>query len=241
MEWTEKAIIIHVRPFGEGSAIVSALTQTRGLRSGLVKYIKSKAQRGIYQPSYHVELTWKGRQEEQLGFFKAELIDATASRIFHHPPKLQALLTMCAHVHHALPEHESFEQFYDAFYQWLECCTREDVTENADALLWLKEFILLEKMLLEQMGYGMDVSACAATGTVEDLLYLSPKTARAVSAKAGKPYRDKLLALPAFFMDPSAPTARNDIHNGLHATGYFLQKHLYPTNQLPLSRAGVMG
>lgn len=218
-EWTDSALIIGVRKFAERDAVVSFLTQNHGRHNGLVKGAFSKRHAGDFQIGNLVQIRWSARLEEHLGTVKAELLTAYAAGILNDPPRLttlSCLSAMCAF----LPERESIKEFFQK--------TLEQV-----ALLsfdgWAERYARWEVELLKALGFGLDLSVCAATGTTRDLIYVSPKTGRAVSRQAGEPWHDKLLPLPAFLRENSPAPDNEEIKKALNLTGFFLENYVLKT------------
>ncbi|MBM3504664.1 MAG: DNA repair protein RecO [Alphaproteobacteria bacterium] len=226
MDWTDHAIILAARKHGENNAIVHLLTRTRGRHAGLVRGGSGRRLRGVLQPGNEVAATWRARLEEHLGHLTVELEHARAAPLLEDPLRLAALTSACALCEVALPEREPHLAAYDGFDALL-------VALDDDQPDWPQHYVHWELTLLADLGFGLDFSACAATGSTTDLVYVSPKSGRAVSASAGAPYRDRLLPLPAFLLRQPAgvPFDRLEIRRGLQLTGFFLAEHvLRPQN-----------
>ncbi len=217
MEWTDDAIILSARKHGESAAIVHALTATHGRHAGLVRGGAGRRQRGNLQAGNEVRLTWRGRLEEHLGHFTVEPVAARAARWLDDAGRLGALTAAAAVVEAALPERESHPEIYADFRHLLDAL-------DGDAV-WAEAYVRWELALLGDLGFALDLAHCAATGVTEDLIYVSPRSGRAVSAEAGEAYKDKLLNLPAFLKGAGEPTA-GDLAAGLTLTGYFLEHHV---------------
>ncbi|MDE3061267.1 MAG: DNA repair protein RecO [Pseudomonadota bacterium] len=194
MHWADTAIILSVRKYGENSAILRVLTKSHGVWGGVVRGSHSKATRGVIQPGNIINASWQARLPEQLGSFKAELLEAGAALIMQEAARLAALTSACAIVEAALPERHPYEKLYTLFHGFL------DTLKGSDD--WPEEYVRLELALLAESGFGLDLSRCAATGATEELIYVSPRSGRAVSRKAGEPYKEKLLRLPEFLLPP---------------------------------------
>lgn len=217
MEWRDEGIILAVRRHGEESAIADVLTAEHGRAQGLVKGGRSRRQRPVLQPGNTVQVTWRARLEEHLGNFHVEPLALQAGPIMDHPLRLAALGTL-AGLSQLLPEREPHRRIYDALHIVLSAIE--------DDAVWPALLVRWELGLLDELGFGLDLSKCAATGSRNDLVYVSPRSGRAVSAAAGEPYRDKLFALPAFLIG-AAPATPADVVAGLRLTGYFLDRHLF--------------
>jgi len=198
MEWTDQAIILSVRRHGESSAILSLLTREHGRHAGLVKGGMGKGARGSLQPGNRIHVTWKARLSEHLGQITWELDAATGTRWLDDRGRLAAVVAACARAEKALPERAPHPAAFDALAALLEHLG----AESYDSLCCFWEL-----GLLAEIGYGLDLSCCAATGSTEDLIYVSPKSGRAVSRTAGEPYKDRLLPLPRFLLTREAGTA----------------------------------
>lgn len=214
MDWTSEGYILSVRKHGETSAIIDVLTPDKGRHLGLVRGGVSRRARPVLQPGNKVKLDWRGRLSEHLGTFTAEPMSARAAELMDDRLSLAGLNSACAVARECLPEREAHPAVYAAFEVLLANLDNHDI--------WPALYVRWEAGLLSAMGYGLDLRSCAATGGNDNLVYVSPRSGRAVSASAGEPYKDKLLALPSFMMgEPSA--SRQDIENGLALTGYFLE------------------
>lgn len=235
MEWRDNGIVLGARGHGETSLVVSLLTESHGRHAGLVKGGGGKAGRALYQSGNLVSCTWKARLEDQLGVYACELLDANAAALLHDAGRLAALTAACAVLDTALAEREPHPALYDATLALLTALSTEDAPP------WAETYVRWELVLLAEMGFGLDLSACAATGVTETLQWVSPKSGRAVSAAAGAPYADRLLVLPAFLRpteaDPQSPACREDLRAGLRLTGYFLDHHVFAPHHRSLPPA----
>lgn len=221
MEWNSRAIVLSLHKHGEGHAVLEVFAEEKGRAKGYVKGGGSRRQRPSLEPGNLVEVIWRGRLDEHLGSFRAEPVKAVAPLLFRSPARLAALNAVTGLLAASLPEREAAPEIYGETLRLLGRLT--DLDE--DDVLWGAEVVRLEVMLLSRLGYGLDLSRCAATGETENLAYVSPKTGRAVSKKAGAPYRDQLLALPGFLIGRGEPV-RADVANGFRLTGHFIERHL---------------
>lgn len=234
MEWRDEAIIIGTRRHGETSVILEVLTRGHGRHLGLVRGGRSRRMQPVLQAGNRVELVWRARLDEHLGTFQAEALELNAARFFASPVALQALQTLAAHLR-LLPERDPHPGLFDAFRIAL---GEFDAPRAAAELL-----VRMELLVLEELGFGLDLERCAATGAREALVYVSPRTGRAVSAAAGRPYHDRMLALPTFLRRGSGQ--RGDLA-GLEAafrlSGHFLELNAYGPRGLamPAARAGFL-
>jgi DNA repair protein RecO (recombination protein O) len=217
MEWRDEGVILSVRRHGETSAIAEILTAAHGRCLGLVRGGRSRTMRPMLQAGNEVQATWRARLEDHLGNFALEPLVLRAGAIMEQPFRLAGLATL-AGLAQLLPEREPHAPIYEAMRVVLTAIEQDDV--------WPALLARWEMGLLEELGFGLDLRACAATGAREDLAYVSPKSGRAVSAAAGAPYRDRLFRLPDF-LRVNAPADAADIVDGLRITGYFLDRHVF--------------
>ncbi len=230
MEWSDHGIVLSARAHGEGDAVAVLLTAEHGRHAGLVRGGGSRRLRGTVQPGNLVWCVWRARLEAHLGTFACELVQGNAAAWLEDRLRLEAMAAACELLDAALPERAPAPDAYAGLVHLLQSLESDD---------WLAEFVRWELHMLAEFGFGLDLSACAATGANDDLAYVSPKTGRAVSLAAGEPYRDKLLPLPRFLIDahPITPDAAEAI-DGLRLTAYFLDRHvLNPVGRtLPAAR-----
>ncbi|MGK7866892.1 DNA repair protein RecO [Falsiroseomonas sp. E2-1-a20] len=230
MEWTAPAIILDIRPHGEGGAIATLLTEQHGRHAGLAKGGSSRGQSALWQPGNLVEARWVARLPEQLGALSAEMVHPAAALAMEDPLALAALRSACAVAEGALPEREAHPRSFHGLVAFIATLARGTDLALPDLVRW-------EADLLADLGYGLDFSACAVTGGREDLAFVSPKSARAVSAAAAGEWRDRLLPLPAFLLGqgPSGPV---DWAAGLRLTGHFLARDVFGVHNrgLPAAR-----
>ena len=217
MEWRDEGVILSVRRHGETSAIAEILTASHGRVMGLVRGGRSRAQRPVLQAGNAVQTVWRARLEEQLGTFVLEPLHLRAGAIMEEPFRLAGLATL-TFLSQLLPEREPHTRVYEALRVVLEAID--------DDAVWPALLVRWELGLLDEMGFGLDLSRCAATGTRDNLLFVSPRSGKAVSAEAGEPFRDRLFPLPPFLREGGAAPAP-DIIDGLKLAAYFLDRHLF--------------
>lgn len=217
MEWTDRGIVLSARRHGESSVILSLLTAEHGRHAGVVRGGQSRRRRGVLEVGNLVTASWRARLEEHLGNFTVELETGYAARVLDSADRLSALAALCATVDSCLAEREAHPAFFTDSLRLI---------ADLEAPDYAAHYVVWELRLLGELGYGLDLSACAATGVVDDLVYVSPRSAQAVSRAAGAPYRDRLLPLPAFLKGGNSMTAR-DVLDGLRLTGYFLDRHVF--------------
>ena len=233
MEWSDEAVILGVRPHGETAAVVEMLTRRHGRHAGLVHGGRSRKLRPVLQMGNHVQALWKARLSENLGHMTLELQRGFAASAMESPPALAALASMCT-LTRLLPERDPHPNLYEITLFVLQFLDETD--------LWPPLYVRWELALLDELGYGLDLSKCAATGRTDDLTYVSPKSGRAVSREAGEPYHDRLLKLPAFLTHgrptgPNATVTYGDIAAGLKLTGHFLETRVYAVRNEPMPDA----
>lgn len=217
MEWVDDAIILSARRHGERGVIVDALTRSHGRHAGLVRYGASKQMRGVLEPGNEVSVKWRARLPEHLGNYSVEPVRARAAAVMRDPLKLAGLTSACAVAQQVLPEREPHGAVYEGMRAML------DAVETIE--MWPAALVRWELGLLEELGFGLDLSRCAATGAIDDLIYVSPRTGRAVGRVAGRPYHGRLMPLPGFLLGAQMQAQMADILTGLDLTGFFLARH----------------
>ncbi len=217
MEWRDAGFVVAVRRHGESGLIVELLTREHGRHLGLVHAGQSAKARPVLQAGNEVAAAWRGRLAEHLGAFACELVRAHAARLIDDPDRLAALAAATALVAATLPEREPHEDVFVAFASMLDA-----LDSAAD---WPARYVTWECSLLAALGFGLDLSRCAATGATAGLAYVSPRSGRAVSRAAGRPYHDKLLPLPDFLWRDAVADSE-EIVAGLRLTGHFLLHHV---------------
>jgi DNA repair protein RecO (recombination protein O) len=219
IEWIDRGIVLSVRRHGEHDIIAHILTEEHGRHAGVVKGGAGRKARGMYQPGNLLQVRWRARLDEHLGTFTGEVERIYAAEAMLSRQSLTALTALCAMAQAVLPERESHPLAYRQACHLLETLGQDG---------WAAEYVLWEVHLLNELGFGLDLTSCAATGAAEDLVYVSPKSGRAVSRAAGAPYRGQLLALPGFVItgDGVLP-AMEEIAAGLDLTGYFLERYVF--------------
>jgi DNA repair protein RecO (recombination protein O) len=227
MEWRDQGLIIGVRKHGETSVILEAMTASHGRHLGLVRGGRSRRMQPTLQPGNHVSLTWRARLDEHLGLYAIEVTEARAGRLMASAAALHGL-NLLASLLRLLAERDPHPGL---------CAAASFVADHLDdekiapALL-----VRFELAILAELGFGLDLSRCAATGTTDDLIYVSPKTGRAVSRQAGAPYQDRLLRLPGFLRGDAVPEnpAPSDLSDGFALTAYFLERDVFGPRGLAL-------
>jgi len=229
MDWVDDAIILSVRRHGERGVIVDALTSRYGRHAGLVRYGASKQMRGVLEPGNEVNIRWRARLSEHLGNYTVELVRARAAAVMRDPLRLAGLTSACAMAQQVLPEREPHGPVFEGMRAML------DAIENIE--MWPAALVRWELGMLEELGFGLDLSKCAATGAIDDLIYVSPRTGRAVGRAPGLPYRERLMPLPGFLLGAQLLARPADILAGLNLTGFFLARHLLEPHGKPMPPA----
>jgi DNA repair protein RecO (recombination protein O) len=220
MDWSDDAIVLSVRAHGESGAIAEVLTRAHGRHLGLVRGGASRKMKPALQPGNTLTVAWRARLAEHLGSFACELAHARAGRLMESRDALAGLNAFAAVTSAALPEREAHEPVFVVGEILLDAMAEDGIDH------WGPLFVRWELGLLDALGFGLDLSACAATGAREDLVYVSPRSGRAVSREAGAPYAAKLFALPPFLLGSQAAVTRADVAAGLKLTGNFLQERV---------------
>ncbi|HEY4265270.1 MAG TPA: DNA repair protein RecO [Micropepsaceae bacterium] len=234
MEWSDEAIVLSLRAHGESSGILEALTRDHGRHLGLVRGGASSKGRAMLQPGNRVRLTWRARLSEHLGIYTAELALARASDMFERRAALCGLNALSAVAGAVLPEREPHEAAYQGADALLDTIAAHDFAD------WAPLFVHWEIGLLNELGFGLDLARCAATGSADDLIYVSPRTGRAVSRGGGEPYRGRLLNLPAFLLGRQAGEASfEDLLAGFQLTAHFLDQWVLTPHNKSMPEARV--
>lgn len=223
MKWQDQGFILSARRHGESSFVVSVLTRDHGRHLGIVRC--SKRDQTILQPGNYVQVQWSARLPEHLGSWQFELLSSPCARIFTDSLKLMGLTALVGVLDRVLAERHTYPFIFEAFMTFLETLLNEEENEK-EKTEWLRAYVKFELFLLEQLGYGLDLGTCAATGIRENLVYISPKTGRAVCEEAGEPYKNRLFSLPQFFLKEKGSTLE-DLQNGIKITSHFLTQSLF--------------
>ena len=230
MEWEAPAIVLEARPHGEGGAVATLLTEAHGRHAGLVRGGFSRAQVGTWQAGNLVQARWAARLADQLGNLSGELVHPTAALAMDDKLALALLSSACAVAMEALPEREPHPRAFRALVPVL-----AHLGEGAPAVL--ADYLRWEVLLLAELGYGLDLAACGATGARGNLTHVSPRTGRAVSAEAAAPFAERLLPLPPFLRDAASPGSPAEWVAGLRLTGHFLARDVCGARHRPLPSA----
>lgn len=234
MEWRDRGIIIGTRRHGETSLILEVMTESRGRHLGLVRGGRSRRQQPVLQPGNEVDLTWRARLEEHLGTFQVEPMALAAARLMEHPSGIYGIQLLAGHLR-LLPERDRHPELFRAMEVVIAHLCEPEL---AGPLM-----VRFELRLLEELGFGLDLSSCAGTGQRNDLIYVSPRSGRAVSRLAGDPWKEKLMVLPAFLGgQPSVVPSQAEMVAAFDLTAFFLRRHVYEPRAIraPDSRAGFV-
>ncbi len=230
MEWQDSGIVLSVRRHGETAAIASVFTREHGRHLGLVHGGGGRRSAGVLQPGNAVTVRWRARLEDHLGSFSCDLDTAHAAAVLDDAARLAALTAACAMVEFAAPEREPLPEAQAGL---------GDLVARLPDAGWAVRYVRWELALLAELGFGLDLTACAATGVLEDLTHVSPRSGRAVSGAAAAPYAGRLLPLPAFLTDPAADADADALADGLSLTGHFLENHVAAAPGKPLPAARI--
>ncbi len=234
MEWRDEGIILGTRKHGETSAILEVMTRAHGRHLGLVRGGRSRRMQPILQPGNRVDLVWRARLDEHLGLWQVEPVELSAARLFDSACAVYGLQTIAAHLR-LLPERDPHAGLYD---------TLALLVGHLDDPAAAGELIVrFELLVLDELGFGLDLAQCAATGRRDDLVFVSPKSGRAVSGEAGRPWADRMLPLPAFLRRGAG--IRPDLaamEDAFRLSAFFFARHVYEPRGLeaPEARAGLI-
>ena len=226
MEFEDDAFVLSARPHGETGAIVEVLTATRGRWAAHVAGGASRRMKPLLQAGARVLVRYRARTSDQLGSASLEAEGSGPSELFDDAAALAGLSSAAAVTAAALPEREPHPGAFLAFEALAAALQITDI--------WPAVYVRFEAGLLEELGFGLDLSRCAATGSTDDLIYVSPRTGRAVSRAAGEPYKDRLLALPPFLLSSQTGLGEGDVGSGLDLTGHFLEQFVFAPLNRPL-------
>ncbi|MEM9724136.1 MAG: DNA repair protein RecO [Pseudomonadota bacterium] len=227
MEWRDEGILLATARHGEGGLILDALTADHGRRRGLVRGGASRRRAAEFQVGAQLSLHWRARLEEQLGRFQAEALRARAGMVLDDPLALAAMASAAALLVDLLPESEPQPVLYPRSVALFDA-----LAAGRD---WREAYARWELDVLTELGFGLDLSSCEATGAAQELIYVSPRSGRAVSREAGAPYRDKLLPLPGFLQLEGASASADAFADALRLTGFFMDRRVLPA----LGRAAI--
>jgi DNA repair protein RecO (recombination protein O) len=230
MQWTDDGIVLGVKRHGESSAIAELMTRDHGRHLGLVRGGFGSRLKPVLQAGNNVSATWRARLDEHLGHYTLEVTNMRTAAVFAAAHAVFGVNHL-AWLARLLPERDPHPELYGEL---------EAMLDRLDQAAQLAAMVArFEMHLLSELGFGLDLAACVSTGVTQDLIYVSPKSGRAVSRVAGEPWQEKLLRLPEFFRDSAAVPSDGELADGYALTGYFLTRHVLEPRALvfPDSRA----
>nr|WP_254454955.1 DNA repair protein RecO [Acetobacter estunensis] len=236
LNWEAPALVLSSTLFSETDALVHLFAPAQGVVHGLVKGGGSRRSAGIWQMGNLVQVTCRMRSEGQLGLVSGELAAANAARAMNFRASLACLASVCAVTDAALPEAEPYPGLCQDTAGFLSMLgTEGEAGQGAE----IATLVGWEVILLRDLGFALDLSCCAVTGETEDLVYVSPRTGRAVSRAGAGKWASRLLPLPHFLLDPSVNGTPQDWDDGLRLTGHFLMRDVFGPVHCPLPSARV--
>ena len=219
MEWQDTGTVLVARRHGENSAILEVFTQVHGRHAGVVRGATSRKVAPNLEPGTQVVVTWRARLEDHLGSYAVEPVKSRAASVMSGRKELAALNAVTSLLTFTLPEREPHPKLYARTNAVL------DMIGESEA--WPLAYLHWEMALLDEMGFGLDLSSCAVTGSRDGLAYVSPKTGRAVTLAGAGDWADRLLPLPECLLTPKHGS-NADITDALRTTGFFLKTWLAP-------------
>ncbi|MFC5342983.1 DNA repair protein RecO [Brevundimonas staleyi] len=231
MEFHEEAFVLSARAHGDTGVVADLLTETHGRHAAYVAGGASRRMKPFLQPGARVTADYRARTSDHLGSARLEPVGEGPSALFDDPLALTGLAAAAAVAQGALPEREPHPGAFLAFEALMAVFPIPSV--------WPAVYVRFEAGLLDDLGFGLDLSSCAATGTMDELVWVSPRTGRAVSREAGAPYADKLLKLPPFMLGAQAGLSDGDVGAGLDLTGHFLEQFVFHPQNKPIPPARV--
>lgn len=232
MDWRDEGVLLAMRPHGETAAIIEVLTAAHGRHAGVVRGGASRRMAATLQPGTQLQLEWRARLDDHIGTFTVEPLRSRA-HVLSDRLALAGLMSVCALLRTALPEREPHPALWEATLPLLDALGGEG---------WTSAYLRWELRLLEELGFGIDLSSCAVTGAVDGLAYVSPKTGRAVTKAGAGDWADRLLPLP-FGLTGASVLGSEAVVEGLRLTGFFLDRGLRPVlheKPLPEARARLL-
>jgi DNA repair protein RecO (recombination protein O) len=224
MDWQDEGIVLATRPFGETGTIVMLMTPGRGRHAGLVR---GQRIRQHLQPGTQVTANWRARLADHLGTMTVEPGNSAAAEVYDDPLRLAALASACALVHDVVPERAPYPNIYQGL---------ASLIELLPGPVWDAAYVQWELELLRALGFGLDLTRCAATGRNDQLAFVSPRSGRAVTLSAAEPYRDRMLPLPGFLIGRGEADPQ-EVLTGLELTGHFVERWLFGQSHLSPSAA----
>ena len=231
MQIDDEGIIIKKKKYRESSLLISFFSLNHGINSGLVKGVLKK-DFGTYEIGNKVYIKSSFRLDEQLWNCKFELIKNNSVNYFDNQNKLNTLLTICSIIDLILPKNNPQIKIYNKTI---------DLIENLLSKDWAVKYIFWELFLLSELGYGLDLEKCVVSGKKENLIYVSPKSGKAVSKTEGEEYKNKLFNLPKFLINKNVKPTNDSLKQAISLTGFFIDKFLKKNNKkLPFYRKNIL-
>ncbi len=229
MEWRDHGILLSLRRHGETSVVIDVFTREHGRHAGVVRGGAGRKLGPVLQPGAQLDLTWRARLSDQLGSYSVEPLRSPTYTAISDRVALAGLNTVCALLAFCLPDREAHAELYENTEFLL------DLLEHPE--VWPLAYVKWEMQMLEEMGFALDLSACAVTGATQDLIYVSPKSGRAVSRKGAGEWADRLLPLPPCMLgEGTGPD--HEVAEAFRTTGHFLHHRLAPAvGDAPLPEA----
>lgn len=233
MQWEDEAILLSARRHGEGALVLQVFTAEHGRHGGLARGGASRKHKSTYQPGNRLAVTWRARLPDQLGSITAELIAPNAALVLDDPARLGALTSACALIEKALPDRDPHPDLYNLLCQLIATLTTSGI--------WAEDYVRFELALLADLGFGLDLSGADGGSDADlvsgaDLVYVSPRTGRAVTRETAKGYETRCLPLPGFLLGKGQADGAA-IRDGLKLAGYFLERHLFAALDRPVPEA----
>jgi DNA repair protein RecO (recombination protein O) len=228
MEWVDEGIVLGVKRHGETSVILELMTRGHGRHLGLVRGGSGARLRGILQPGNELRATWRARLDEHLGHYAVEGSNLRAAGFLGAAYAVHGVTHLAA-LCRLLAEREPHASIYEALQAILD--------RLGDPHIAAPMIARFELDFLAELGFGLDLTACAATGAKDDLVYVSPRSGRAVSRAVGEAHRDKLMRLPAFLHSEGAPESASELTDAFTLTGFFLDRRAFAPRGLSLPEA----
>ncbi len=228
MKFTDQGIIINIKNYGEGSAIVKVISKDHGICQAFVKFATSKKVKAIYQIGNLISFEYRSRVDDNLGsFFAVDLVSSYLGKIMFDKDRLNCARCLFFTIDQAFLEREEQQILFAELIDFLDKIN----DEKSNFREIIADYVKLELSILNILGYGVDLLSCAVTNSNQNLAFVSPKSARAVCYEAGLPYASKLLVLPNFLIANDVEFSRQDLLNGLKLSGYFLSKHVFEDDE----------
>ena len=229
MNWSDEGIVLGVRRHGEANAIAEIMTREHGRHLGLVRGGAGSRMRAVLQPGNAVRVTWRARLDEHLGHYTIEGLRACAADFMRSAHAVYGV-TYLAGLCRLLPERDPHAEVHDVLSGIL-----DHLGERTVAAVLIARF---ELQMLTEFGFGLDLEQCAATGVSADLIYVSPKSGRAVSRLAGDPWRERMLHLPAFLhAGQNGEPEIDELAQAFALTGFFLERRVLEPRGLAMPDA----